>query len=220
MQRPMLCLAATLTLLRMMLPPAAVLADHEVTVADGDTLSVIALMWYGDAKYAQQIATYNDLADADDLVVGQVLKLPDIAGTPETSASVQGGAANGSGWAPSAPPSAPVIQMGLATWYGQEFEGQVTKCGQVYHQANYTASSNDLPCGTVISVTNVHNGRSVTVTVDDTGDFIHPTILDLSPAAFGALATLDTGVLPVSVSNAAPRNTAVLTPPSTPQPMR
>jgi len=216
----MLCLAATLTLLRLVLPPAPVLADHEVTVADGDTLSVLALMWYGDAKYAQQIASYNDLADADDLTVGQVLKLPDIAGTPEAAARVQGGAATGSGGTPGAPRAAPVIQMGLATWYGQDFEGQVTKCGQVYHQANYTASSNDLPCGTVIAVTNVHNGRSVTVTVDDTGDFSHPTILDLSPAAFGALASLDTGVLPVSVSNAAPRNTVVLTPPSSPHPVR
>jgi rare lipoprotein A (peptidoglycan hydrolase) len=220
MQRPMLCLAATLTLLRLVISPVPVLADHEVTVADGDTLSTLALMWYGDANYAQQIAGYNGLADADDLTVGQVLRLPDIAGTPEAPASLQGGAANGSGGAPSAPPSAPVIQMGLATWYGQDFEGQVTKCGQVYHQADYTASSNDLPCGTVISVTNVHNGRSVTVTVDDTGAFSHPTILDLSPAAFGALATLDTGVLRVSVSNAAPRNTTVLTPPSSPKPMR
>lgn len=228
MLRPMLFLAATVTLLRLALHPVPVLADHEVTVADGDSLAVIAVMWYGDAEYAQQIARYNHLADAGHLATGQVLKLPDISGSPEALVSVAAGVAAArdadsgatGGTAPSRPHVAPVIQMGLATWYGPDFEGQITKCGQVFHQTDYTASSNDLPCGTVIQVTNVQDGRRVTVTVDDTGGFRHPTILDLSPAAFSALASLDAGVLRVGVSGVILRDVVGLMLPESFQPSR
>jgi rare lipoprotein A (peptidoglycan hydrolase) len=199
-----LLMAAALAIFQMGHDPSRALADQEVTVADGDTLSVIALMWYGDAGYAQTIATYNNLSNPDNLSVGQVLKLPPIANTPlATSGSpvAQGKAAAGSSGGGSGGGAAgPVIQMGLATWYGPGFEGQTTKCGQTFHSTDMTASSNDLPCGTVIDVTNVQNGKSVVVTVDDTGGFSHPQILDLTPAAFSALATPDVGVLEVSVS--------------------
>jgi hypothetical protein len=202
-----LLLAATLAVLRAGADPLHVQADHEVTVADGDTLSVIALMWYGDAGYADAIATYNQLADPDSLTPGQVLRLPEIPNTPVAPISTAAdgpvpgprvGTGAGGAPGPAAPP--PVVQMGLATWYGPGFEGQTTKCGQVFRSSGLTASSNDLPCGTVIDVTNIQNGRSVVVTVDDTGDFQHPTILDLSPAAFSAIGSPATGVLEVSVS--------------------
>jgi hypothetical protein len=206
-QRISLLIAATVTLLHVGVDLPHAVADDEVTVADGDTLSVIALMWYGDAGYAQAIAWYNRLSDPDSLAVGQVLKLPETPSAPTAilgaSAGSQGirsqqGAASEGG--PRAPATGPVLQMGLATWYGPGFEGQITKCGQVFHSADLTASSNDLPCGTLIDVTDVQNGKNVLVTVDDTGNFTHPQILDLSPAAFSALASPDTGVLRVSVS--------------------
>ena len=207
--RVSLLLATTFALIRVGMTASSAMADREVVIGDGDTLTAIALQYYGDAGVAQQLATYNHLSDADQLVVGQVLDLPDTlpatmaadrvnigdrppAGTVE-SASV-------ASLMTSAPRAGPVIQTGLATWYGPGFEGQTTKCGQVFHASDFTASSNDLPCGAVIRVTNVADGRSVVVTVDDTGGFQHPNILDLSQAAFGALASPDTGVLQVSVS--------------------
>jgi rare lipoprotein A (peptidoglycan hydrolase) len=52
----------------------------------------------------------------------------------------------------------------------------------------------------VIQVTNMKDGKSVTVTVDDTGSFRHPNILDLSHAAFTSLAPEEIGVIEVSVA--------------------
>lgn len=206
--RVSLLLATTLALVRVGMPISPLPADHEVTVTEGDTLSGIALRYYGDAEYAERIAAYNHLMDMNALTVGQVLELPDLPSqgsaedeaatvVPEVSAAVAAGSATA---AASAPRAGPVIQTGLATWYGPGFEGQFTKCGEVFHESDLTASSNDLPCGTVIQVTDVASGASVVVTVDDTGAFMHPTILDLSKAAFSALASPEAGVLEVSVA--------------------
>jgi rare lipoprotein A len=185
-----------------------VMADREVTVGDGDTLTAIALMYFGDAAYAPQIAAYNHLTDADTLAQGQVLKLPDAGpGGPGTLAPIAALAAPVASASvlhppdiPPAPLVGPVIQTGLATWYGPGFEGNRTKCGQIFHASDLTASSNDLPCGTVIQVSNVRTGTSIVVTVDDTGGFQHPNILDLSRAAFDRLASADGGVIEVSIS--------------------
>jgi rare lipoprotein A len=184
------------------------LADREVTVGEGDTLTAIALMYLGDAAYAPQIAAYNHLTDADTLTAGQVLKLPDsgatgpvtVATAPSATVTVGSDSVLHPPDIPPTPTVGPVIQTGLATWYGPGFEGRRTKCGQIFHSTDLTASSNDLPCGTVIQVSNVRTGQSVVVTVDDTGGFQHPTILDLSRAAFDRLSSPDRGVVEVSVS--------------------
>jgi rare lipoprotein A (peptidoglycan hydrolase) len=207
--RVSLVLAASLVLVRFGMAASPAVAEHEVTVTDGDSLTAIALQYYGDAGYAQQLAAYNHLQDPDHLVLGQVLKLPDSfpQNASNDGSAVGGATSRGAVELPKTvattagtPRAGPVIQMGFATWYGPGFEGRVTKCGQVFHSSDLTASSNDLPCGTVIQVTDIDDGRSVVVTVDDTGDFQHPTILDLSEAAFSALASPDTGVVNISVA--------------------
>jgi rare lipoprotein A len=216
--RVSLLLATTLTLIRVGMTVPSAAADRQVTVAEGDTLTAIALQYYGDAGVAEQIAAFNHLNDADQLVAGQVLNLPDTLPRPAAPQVITAGGTPPAGAAQattkatiatSAPRAGPVIQTGLATWYGPGFEGQTTKCGQIFHASDLTASSNDLPCGTVIQVTDLDDGRSVVVTVDDTGGFQHPTILDLSQAAFNALASPDSGVLDVSVAPVVPS-----TPPS------
>ena len=109
-------------------------------------------------------------------------------------------------WDPAASPVPSRTSPGSRRWgwrflvHGPGFEGQTTKCGQTFHTSDLTASSNDLPCGAVIDVMDVANGHHVVVTVDDTGAFQHPTILDLTPAAFDTLASPVTGVLQVAVS--------------------
>ncbi len=206
--RVSLLLATTLALVRVAVTAPSVLADRQVTVADGDTLTSIALQYYGDAGVASQLAAYNHLTNADHLAAGEVLNLPDSLGQAPRVLSSAGSATPAAAVtaapapiaATSEPRAGPVIQTGLATWYGPGFEGEITKCGQVFHASDLTASSNDLPCGTLIQVTDEDDGRSVVVTVDDTGGFAHPTILDLSQAAFNALASTTTGVLDVSVA--------------------
>lgn len=97
-----------------------------------------------------------------------------------------------------------IIQSGLATWYGPGFVGDITYCGDVYDEWAFTAASNTLPCGAVVTVTNQDSGASVRVRIDDRGGFGGAVILDLSRAAFSAIAAVGTGVIAVTVSQAAP----------------
>jgi rare lipoprotein A len=90
------------------------------------------------------------------------------------------------------------IQTGLATWYGPGFDGNITYCGQVYDSRQYTAASNTLPCGSVVTVSNQVTGASVTVTITDRGAFTHA--IDLSHAAFSAIASPSAGVAPIVVT--------------------
>lgn len=115
---------------------------------------------------------------------------------------------------PSSPRSAPLpdsnvstvlaqsdpIQSGLATWYGPGFNGEQTYCGDVYDQTAYTAASNTLSCETVVIVTNPQSGLQVRVRINDRGGFGGNVILDLSGAAFHAIAPASSGVIPVSVA--------------------
>jgi rare lipoprotein A len=88
-------------------------------------------------------------------------------------------------------------QEGIASWYGAEFDGRPTASGEIFNSALYTAAHPTLPFGTVLRVTNMHNKRSVTVTVNDRGPFVAARIIDLSRAAAGVLDMLGTGTAPV-----------------------
>ena len=92
-----------------------------------------------------------------------------------------------------------VIQTGLATWYGPDYDGNITACGQVYSSAEYTAASNTLPCGSVVTVANLASGHSVTVEITDRGAFRYPIVVDLSLAAFRAIADPDDGAVQVAI---------------------
>jgi rare lipoprotein A len=95
---------------------------------------------------------------------------------------------------------AALYQSGLATWYGPGFDGRRTACGYTFSSTEHTAASNSLPCGAVVTVTNVDTGHAVTVTVTDRGAFQYPVIIDLSPAAFNAIGDTYHGVINVTVS--------------------
>ncbi len=95
------------------------------------------------------------------------------------------------------------LQTGLATWYGPGFVGNITFCGDVYDEWAYTAASNTLPCGLVVVVTNQDSGASVRVRITDRGGFGGAVIMDLSRAAFGAIASTADGVVPVTISQPA-----------------
>jgi rare lipoprotein A len=110
-------------------------------------------------------------------------------------------AADGGAKAPRAQVAdAALYQSGLATWYGPGFEGQRTACGYTYSSVEYTAASNTLPCGAVVTVTNLDTGDAVGVTITDRGAFTYPVIVDLSIAAFNAIGDTYHGVIEVAVT--------------------
>ncbi len=75
------------------------------------------------------------------------------------------------------------VQRGVASWYGPGFHGNLTANGERYDQNAFTAAHRTLPLGSIVRVTSLTNGRSVTVRVNDRGPFVKGRILDLSRAA-------------------------------------
>jgi rare lipoprotein A len=78
-------------------------------------------------------------------------------------------------------------ETGLASFYGRELAGNRTASGEKFNPAGYTAAHRRLPFGTVLRVTNLANGRSVVVRVNDRGPFIRSRVIDVSLAAAKAL---------------------------------
>lgn len=72
---------------------------------------------------------------------------------------------------------------GDASWYGPGFHGRRTASGERYNQKALTAAHRTLPIGSSVMVTNIDNGKSVIVRINDRGPFIRGRIIDLSRAA-------------------------------------
>ena len=77
----------------------------------------------------------------------------------------------------------PYKERGIASWYGRKFHGQKTSIGETYDMYAMTAAHPTLPLPSYARVTNVANGKSVIVRVNDRGPFLHGRIIDLSYAA-------------------------------------
>lgn len=90
-------------------------------------------------------------------------------------------------------------EIGLASWYGAESQG-VTASGELYDLNKLTAAHRKLPLNSKIKVTNLHNGRSVTVRVNDRGPNVAGRLLDVSRAAAERLGFLESGKVPVRVT--------------------
>ena len=88
-------------------------------------------------------------------------------------------------------------QAGLASWYGPGLHGRRTASGTVRTGAALTAAHRSLPFGTLLRVTNLRNGRTVVVVVDDRGPFVRGRVIDLSRAAARRLGMVRDGVVPV-----------------------
>ncbi|AFY68996.1 rare lipoprotein A [Thalassoporum mexicanum PCC 7367] len=88
---------------------------------------------------------------------------------------------------------------GMASWYGPGFNGRQSASGEIFNQNALTAAHRTLPFGTKVKVTNVHNGQSVVVRINDRGPFSGGRIIDLSKAAAGAIGLIRSGVAPVKV---------------------
>lgn len=78
-------------------------------------------------------------------------------------------------------------QTGIASWYGPGFEGRKTASGEKFRQHSLTAAHKTLKFGTKLKVTNLHNGKTVFVTITDRGPHVKGRIIDLSKAAKTAI---------------------------------
>ncbi|MGH8519994.1 MAG: septal ring lytic transglycosylase RlpA family protein [Gammaproteobacteria bacterium] len=90
-------------------------------------------------------------------------------------------------------------QVGVASWYGPGFHGKETANGERYNQNKLTAAHRTLPLGTRAKVTNLENGKSVEVRINDRGPYVSMRVIDLSRAAAGRLRMVDKGIVIVKI---------------------
>jgi rare lipoprotein A len=88
---------------------------------------------------------------------------------------------------------------GIASWYGEAFDGRYTANGEVYDMAALTAAHPTLPLPSLVQVTNLANGRSLLVRVNDRGPFVADRLIDLSQAAASELGFERAGLARVQV---------------------
>ena len=99
-------------------------------------------------------------------------------------------------------------QVGRASWYGTKFHGRTTSSGEPYDMYELTAAHRSLPIPTYVRVTNLHNGKSSIVRVNDRGPFHANRIIDLSFAAAVKLGFERTGTARVRVESLAATSAA------------
>jgi rare lipoprotein A len=97
-------------------------------------------------------------------------------------------------------------QVGTASWYGQIFDGKPTASGEPYDMYDMTAAHLKLPMGSYVRVTNLRNGRSVIVRVNDRGPIVPGRIIDLSYGAAQALQFKQRGLQRVRLDLVNPRD--------------
>jgi len=90
-------------------------------------------------------------------------------------------------------------ETGIASWYGPGFHGRRTANGEIYDQDGLTAAHRTLPMPSMVRVTNLENGRSIVVRINDRGPFKHGRIIDLSRRGAQLLSFLKKGTAKVEV---------------------
>ena len=97
------------------------------------------------------------------------------------------------------PSSFGYLEIGIASWYGEKFHGRLTAMGEVYDMYAMTAAHKSLPLPTMVRVTNLDNGQSIVVRVNDRGPFHDDRLIDLSYGAAKALGFHNQGTASVVV---------------------
>jgi len=103
----------------------------------------------------------------------------------------------------------PYKERGMASWYGKKFHGQKTSSGEVYDMYAMSAAHKTLPIPSYARVTNVKNGKSVVVRINDRGPFHSDRIIDLSYAAAYKLGYIGAGSAMVEVESVEPGQSEV-----------
>lgn len=92
-----------------------------------------------------------------------------------------------------------MIEKGMASWYGPNFDGMLTADGEIFNMYGLTAAHRTLPFNTLVLVKNTSNGKLVVVRITDRGPFSKNRIIDLSKKAAQKIGMLKTGVAPVKL---------------------
>ncbi|MES2370979.1 MAG: septal ring lytic transglycosylase RlpA family protein [Bacteroidota bacterium] len=91
-------------------------------------------------------------------------------------------------------------ETGMASFYAETYNGKKTANGEIYNSSELTAAHKKLPFGTKVKVTNLANGKSVKVRVNDRGPFVAGRIIDLTKKAAKKIDMLAAGVVKVKIS--------------------
>jgi rare lipoprotein A len=153
-----------------------------------------------------------------------------VAGGPTQVASAKGGVGgykvgkpyqiNGVWYYPKEDPN--YDATGIASWYGPGFHGKTTANGEVYDQNELTAAHQTLPMPSYVRVTNLENGRSIVVRVNDRGPFVNGRIIDLTRRGAQLLGFYERGTARVrvqAVPGGGPDGDQPLQPPAEPRDM-
>lgn len=90
-------------------------------------------------------------------------------------------------------------ETGVASWYGDRFDGRKTASGDIYDKNKMTAAHKTLPFGTRVRVHNSENGKSAVVIINDRGPFVRGRVIDVSQAAARKLGMVNSGVVKVNI---------------------
>ncbi len=137
---------------------------------------------------------------------------PDVSGVPDAVPRAEPRSASGN------PPFYEVLgrryhvldsasgyrERGVASWYGEKFHGRRTSSGEPYDMYAMTAAHKTLPLPAYVRVTNLQNGKSIVVRVNDRGPFVDNRIIDLSYAAAVKLDMTRSGTAMVEVESVGP----------------
>lgn len=90
-------------------------------------------------------------------------------------------------------------ESGEASYYAAKYQGRKTASGERFNQNAHTAAHKRLAFGSRVKVTNIANGKSVIVRINDRGPFVRGRIIDLSKSAFQRIASTRHGVIDVEI---------------------
>jgi rare lipoprotein A (peptidoglycan hydrolase) len=93
----------------------------------------------------------------------------------------------------------PSVQVGVASYYGKAFHKKRTANGEIFDMYKVSAAHKTYPLGTVVKVTNLKNGRSIRLKINDRGPFVKGRVLDLSYEAAKRLGFLSSGTTKVRI---------------------
>jgi len=92
-------------------------------------------------------------------------------------------------------------ETGVASWYGRDFQGRTTASGEIFDMNGISAAHRTLPLGTVLSVTNLDNFKSIKVRINDRGPFVKGRVLELSFGAAKELGFASQGTARVKIES-------------------
>ena len=124
----------------------------------------------------------------------QTLGIPSNSATIEQEKSQPKDEKQAASWT-----EAEYFQNGVASFYGEKWNGRRTANGEIFNTYELTAAHKTLPFGTKVRVTNEANGKSVVVRINDRGPFVKGRIIDLSTAAFVSIGSTDSGIAKVKL---------------------